>query len=122
MYVTPFCMGPLNSPYAKFGVEMTFDVVNMRVMCRMGSKVLCLIDEGTSFLFELPALRRQAVGTWGADVAGVEKPTFMCTKGPKETGRTNNWVDPVRLHGRTRHVRDSILHGATWSTLLQMRW
>jgi len=53
MYVIPFCMGPLGSPYSKYGVEVTdspYVVVNMKIMARMGSKVLSLIDENTFFL------------------------------------------------------------------------
>ena len=53
MYVIPYCMGPPNSPYSKFGVEITdsaYVVVNMKIMCHIGTKVLRLIDEKTPFL------------------------------------------------------------------------
>ena len=74
MYVTPFCMGPLDSPLAKIGVEITdsaYVVTNMRIMCHMGAHVLKrLEDEATGVITK----KRDGFGTFIPSLHSVGAP------------------------------------------------
>ncbi|MDO5311353.1 MAG: phosphoenolpyruvate carboxykinase, partial [Clostridia bacterium] len=52
MYVIPYSMGPVGSPFSKIGIELTdsiYVVLNMAIMTRIGDKVLEKI-EGDEFI------------------------------------------------------------------------
>ena len=53
MYVVPFSMGPLGSPLARLGVQLTdspYVVVSTRIMTRMGADALALIGPNTEWV------------------------------------------------------------------------
>ena len=53
MYIIPYCMGPIDSPYSRCGVEITdspYVVVNMKLMTRMGSAALSRIERDGNFV------------------------------------------------------------------------
>ena len=53
LYVVPYCMGPVDSPYSRCGVEITdspYVVINMRLMTRMGAEALARIERDGTFV------------------------------------------------------------------------
>jgi phosphoenolpyruvate carboxykinase (GTP) len=52
MYVVPFSMGPIGSPFGKIGIELTdsiYVVLNMLIMCRVGKEVLDTLGQSNDF-------------------------------------------------------------------------
>ncbi|MDE2280406.1 MAG: phosphoenolpyruvate carboxykinase (GTP) [Xanthomonadaceae bacterium] len=53
LYVIPYCMGPIDSPLSRCGVEITdspYVVANMRIMTRMGAAAQARIEREGSFV------------------------------------------------------------------------
>jgi phosphoenolpyruvate carboxykinase (GTP) len=105
MYVIPFCMGPLGSPIARLGVQVTdsaYVALSMQVMTRVGTRVLRQLGSGGFFVrcvhsVGAPLAPRQA------DVPGraTRSSTSPTSPRPGRSGRSGRGMAGTRCWARS---------------------
>ena len=95
MYVIPYSMGVIGSPFAKYGIEVTdsiYVVLNMAIMTRIGTKVLDALGDSSDVILgvhskgkplaqdaDLESLAKRTVGFSGADLENVVNEAALLT-------------------------------------------
>ena len=77
MYVIPFSMGPLNSPLARYGVEITdspYVVASMRIMTRVSDKIVDRIAAGADWVPAIHSVGKPLIDDQGNTVADTPWP------------------------------------------------
>ena len=77
MYVVPFAMGPVESPLARYGIEITdspFVVLNMHFMNRVTSDILAKIENGSDWVPALHSVGSPLIDEAGNSVADTPWP------------------------------------------------
>ena len=117
MYVIPYCMGPIDSPLSRCGVEITdsaYVVCNMKLMTRMGDPALRRIEREGPFLRRLlDAAPDRSVLDLGCGTG--EHTAFFADEGARAVGvdRSEAMLTAARDHeaaGRGRFLEGDLLH------------
>lgn len=87
MYVVPYCMGPIDSPYARFGVELTdsaYVAASLRIMTRVNTAVLKKLESEpfvrTVHSVGVPLSPGQADSSWPCNTKDLVIAHFPETK------------------------------------------